>query len=87
MTVHKNHVLKRLFVCASERRNQMKQDVIYEKVAERCSSFNAISKDSYTNRAKDTENVSCKNCSHFEKEHCVLDLYDKIVDSNNLTAE
>ena len=50
----------------------MKQDVIYEKVAERCSSFNAISKDSYTNRANDTKNVSCKNCSHFEKEHCVV---------------
>ena len=65
----------------------MKQDVIYEKVAERCSSFNAISKDSYTNSANDTQNVSCKNCSHFEKEHCVLDLYDKIVDSNNLSAE
>jgi len=79
--------MKRLFEHASERRNHMKQDVIYEKVAERCSSFDAISRDSYINRADDTANVTCKNCSHFDDEHCVLDLYDKIVSSNNLTAE
>jgi len=65
----------------------MKQDVIYEKVAERCSSFNAIGRDSYVNRADDTANVTCKNCSHFDDDHCVLDLYDKIVSSNNLSAE
>ncbi len=63
-------------------------ETIYEKVAERCSSFTAQTRDAYVNRAIDTENVSCCNCSHFDSQNrCVLDLYDKIVASNDLTAE
>lgn len=53
----------------------------YEKVAERCHAFSPAEKDSTTNAHKDGNHVSCCCCEHFDShEHCVLDLYDKIVD-------
>lgn len=55
----------------------------YEKVAENCSAFEP-KKDAErtTNSACESCgcHVSCTTCKHFDQdEHCVLDLYDKIV--------
>lgn len=61
---------------------------IYEQVAERCSSFAALSKETFINRAYDMENISCTNCSHFDStHHCILDLYDRIVAANQLEED
>lgn len=53
---------------------------IYKEVAEECDSYKAVDsqhKNVFTNSAKE---ISCLSCQHFSAdEHCVLDLYDKIV--------
>ena len=49
-------------------------------------STNSTAGDSYhvTNSTCGCEPISCTNCAHFDsKEHCVLDLYDKIVAKHN----
>lgn len=56
---------------------------VYQKVAERCSSFSP-SRDTIRN-SSNNEEISCKACRHFDSnEYCSLDLYDKIVDEYNI---
>lgn len=59
----------------------MKVDpVIYEKVAKKCHAYSP-SEENKTTNAVSGDQVSCCCCEHFDSnEHCVLDLYDKIVD-------
>ena len=58
----------------------------YKQVAERCSRFNSKeSKDAFTNSTANHDNISCKNCVHFDDaEYCKLDLYDSIVRNHKL---
>lgn len=54
----------------------------YCKVADRCSEYESISKDSSSNSTGRSCERSCQTCTHFAAdEHCRLDLYDKIVKS------
>ena len=59
----------------------------YCKVADRCSEYKAVNKDTVTNSASNKSNTdgcdrSCQTCTHFASdEHCRLDLYDQIVKS------
>lgn len=54
----------------------------YCKVADRCSEYNPISKESASNSTGYHCERSCQTCTHFAAdEHCRLDLYDKIVTS------
>ena len=59
----------------------------YAKVAENCDAFAPMENmGSATNSManSNTPSVSCRTCKHFAKdEHCVLDLYDKIVTNHN----
>lgn len=58
----------------------------YEEVAKRCSEFLPVteSKEKYVSCHECSCTVSCVNCKHFEQEHCVLDIYDKIMENHNL---
>ena len=52
----------------------------YCKVADRCSEYTPVTKDSASNSASCHCERSCQTCKHFASdEHCRLDLYDKIV--------
>lgn len=57
----------------------------YCKVADRCSEYKAVNKDTVTNSASNKAtgcDRSCQTCTHFASdEHCRLDLYDQIVKS------
>lgn len=55
----------------------------YCKVADRCSEYDPITKDSVRNSAGCCGCTrSCQTCGHFAAdEHCRLDLYDKIVET------
>lgn len=64
-------------------------EATYEKVAENCSAFDPKREDKTTTTNSTCEHccckVSCTTCKHFDSdEHCVLDLYDKIVKDHNL---
>jgi hypothetical protein len=51
---------------------------IYEKVAEKCSSYTRNTQTGLSN-CVDCNCTSCLNCDHFAPdEHCVLDLFDSI---------
>lgn len=51
----------------------------YEKVAQHCSEYDRNTKCSCKNSTMETDEVSCLNCSHFDKDqYCKLNLYDKI---------
>ncbi|CVI67829.1 MAG TPA: hypothetical protein H9968_05220 [Candidatus Anaerobutyricum stercoris] len=54
----------------------------YQEVAEACSKYDPVSSEyAAKNSSCDCKTPSCLNCVHFDKnEHCVLDLYDQIVE-------
>lgn len=57
---------------------------IYENVAEHCSSYCTAGGCNCTNSAG-VRAISCTNCKHFaDNEYCDLDLFDQIVQENNL---
>lgn len=59
----------------------------YEAVAFRCDSFSPIQGTSTVTNSTRDNCVSCTNCSHFTNDkYCELDLYDQIVETNNLDA-
>lgn len=67
----------------------MKKDAkTMKEVAKRCTRFAPCDCDEChcSNATNSTsENVSCKNCAHYEPEDvCTLDLYKEIVDNHDL---
>lgn len=54
----------------------------YQDVAKACSKYEPVSDQyAFKNSSCDCSTPSCLNCTHFnDKEHCVLDLYDQIVE-------
>ena len=54
----------------------------YQEVAEACSKYDPVSSEyAAKNSSCDCKTPSCLTCVHFDKnEHCVLDLYDQIVE-------
>lgn len=58
----------------------------YEKVAHNCSAFSPAGVEKgFTNSVSNAGKISCVNCRHFtDEKYCELDLYDEIVENNNL---
>lgn len=54
----------------------------YENVAKRCSSYARVHGENSFSNAVESGCTSCLTCDHFaDDEHCVLDLYDPIVEN------
>lgn len=57
----------------------------YKEVAYNCSEFVPRTNESYQNCEGKCDKVSCQNCKHFdEADFCRIDLFDKIVDRNDI---
>lgn len=56
----------------------------YHKVAKECSAYEPTCDTKICNSCCDTNEISCTNCKHFDKDkYCVLDLYDEIVQNHH----
>lgn len=65
----------------------MKKDAkTFKEVAERCTRFTpSEEKNCGCSNSTSDENVSCKNCKHYEPNKvCTLDLYQEIVTNHHL---
>lgn len=55
----------------------------YSNVAKNCSAYAIKDSCSCSNKSGDTD-VSCTTCRHFaSNKHCMLDLFDPIVENHN----
>lgn len=56
----------------------------YEKVARHCSEFHKNQSSGCKNSTCNSEEVSCLNCTHFDKDnYCNLNLFDQIMNKHN----